>query len=545
MKPRLSDEEATDLRRLSESIVDPKKIVSVCAYGSKVAGYAREDSDYDVIIIVKKFREGVRYRYVTAPVRASALIVDEALLMEDAATASLGEFVVGRFLNVYEPLVNGDVPRRAEIDYKKRIIAEALYELASDYGDFSRNFIIPLEYFLFDKLKKRAMVYPPALYSYSHTYAGSCGEGNREFTMEGFREAASSLASKGVMGVRADTVTINPDRLKGDTFTKFLSLFALTARGVTQYAVHGYAGRVGLGVFRKEAMSKLKRMREKEDVPVELERPRRLLRLEEGVVFDRAEKMVEELAALCGMGKDYSASEHAAGEVYSTARLLTIADGKRTSNFVVKRFSDVRSLKWALLGIWAFTARKFSMTPLARLNREYRASLKLREAGVRVPKPVGVAPDERVLVTEYIEGTPLSKVIDKIVGEGVGDLGAVEEFGRVLAQVHKAGFALGDAKASNVIISGGKPYLTDLEQAVEGGDEAWDVAEFIYYTSKMYLTGAGVEKVARAFLASYRRANGGEVIAKARGMRYLAPFQPFLAASVTRLLRDLLAEYSG
>jgi tRNA A-37 threonylcarbamoyl transferase component Bud32/predicted nucleotidyltransferase len=545
LKPRLSEQEREDLKRTAESLIASKRIVSVCAYGSKVAGYSRKDSDYDLIVIVKKFQEGVRYKYVTDPIGVSALIVEESLLMEDAANAALGEFVVGRFLNVYQPLSNEQVPRRAEIDYKRRIIAEALFELSSDYGDFSRNLIIPFDYFLFDKLKKRAMVYPPALYSYSRTYSGMMGGENKEFSLSGFREAASSLASKNLIRFRGDSITINPEKLKGDAFTKFLSLFSMTARGVTQYAIHGYAGRVGLGVFKKEAFSKLRRMREKENVPIDLERPRRLLKLEEGVIFDQAASMNEEVAALYGFGKNYTVIERSAGEVYTTARVLTFTGAERSASFVVKRYSDIRSLKWALLSIWAFTARKFSMAPLSRLHREYFASLSLRRRGVKSPKIVGIAPDERVLIREFVEGPLLSDVIHRLLAGSSSGLISVENFGRALAAVHKAGFALGDSKASNVVIANGEVYLTDLEQALEGGDMAWDIAEFLYYTAKLSSKGGGMEKLARTFLDAYKKENGKDAISKARSVRYLAPFQPFVTPNMTKLIRDLMEEYAA
>ncbi len=545
MKPRLSESEREKLVEAAESAMDPRKIVSVCAYGSKVAGYARKDSDYDLIVIARKFQEGVRYKYVDQPVAASALIVEESLFMEDASMAALGEFVVGRFLNIYEPLTNEQVPHRAEVEYKRRIIAEALYELSSDYGDFGRDLVVPFDYFLFDKLKKRGMVYPPALYSYSHTYSGSIARENKEFSLEAFREAASLLAARNLVRVEGNSVIVNADKLRGDAFAKFLSLFSLTARGVTQYAVHGYAGRVGLGIFKKEAFSKLRRMREREEVPVELERPRKLLRLEEGVVFDQAARMNDELASLYGFGKGYSVKERPAGEAYTTARVLTFSDGKKSMSFVVKRYSDVRSLKWALLSIWALTARKFSMAPLSRLHREYYASLRLRSSGVRTPKIVGVAPDERILVREYVEGQLLSKVIDAYLAGSSSRLDSVASFGRALALVHHGGFALGDSKASNVVMAEGEVFLTDLEQALEGGDLAWDLAEFLYYTGKLSAKEGGMEKVARAFLGAYREENGSATILKARGVRYLAPFQPFLTPSMTKLVRDLLEEYAS
>ena len=59
--------------------------------------------------------------------------------------------------------------------------------------------------------------------------------------------------------------------------------------------------------------------------------------------------------------------------------------------------------------------------------------------------------------------------------------------------------------------------MTDLEQAVERGDQAWDIAEFLYYTGKLSLREDGMRVVANAFLDGYARENGkGGNIAKAR-----------------------------
>lgn len=270
---RLTKEERTILSDVAASVVSPSKISALCAYGSKVAGYARPDSDYDLIVVARNFREGVRYKYIEMPVAASALVVDEGLLDQDARASSLGEFVVGRFLNIYEPIANAELFRRVEHEYKRRVIVEALLELSSDYGDFCKHFLVPFDYFLFDKLRKRSVLYPPALYSYVQTYSCALGRENRVLSTEGFKDAAESLLSRGFFKMEDKGVRIVPDKMKGDAFTKVQSIFALTTRGVTQYAVHGYAGRVGLSVFRKEAQSKLRRMRERPDPLPELERP--------------------------------------------------------------------------------------------------------------------------------------------------------------------------------------------------------------------------------------------------------------------------------
>ena len=539
---RLSDDERTSLTSVASSLVDPSKITAVCAYGSKVAGYARKDSDYDLIIVLKRFGEGVRYKYVDAPVAASALIVDEDMLRQDALSSHLGEFVVGRLLNVYEPIQNADLFRRVELEYKKRVLVEALLELSSDYGDFGRHLVVPYEYFLFDKLHTRAAIYPPALYSYVHTYTCPLGEENKAISIGGFVSAADSLQSRGLLLAVQGGVKMSPEKLKADAFTRVQSMFSVTARGVTQYAIHGYAGRVGPSVFSREALSKLRRMRENPPPFAPLERPRSLLRLEEGAVIPDASLLVEELARLLGFER-YSTKEKDIGEPYSTTRVLTFWDSARERSVVVKNYTDVRSLKWALLGVWASAANRFSTAPVSRMDREYGMSLKLRAVGVMVPPLVAVAPAERILVKDFVRGPTLSSVINALLKGAADGIGPVSAYGEVMSKVHSCGIALGDAKPSNVVVSDKGLYLTDLEQSFPGGDQAWDVAEFLYYTAKLSVKEEAMKKVASAFLESYAKSGSRASISRARGQKYFGPFRPFLTPGMAKMLKELMSAY--
>ena len=91
---RLTDRERDSVKNIASTLVEPSKISALAAYGSKVAGYARSDSDYDLLVVSRRFSAGVRYKYVDSPTEVSALIVDEHMLNQDAASSFLGEFVV-------------------------------------------------------------------------------------------------------------------------------------------------------------------------------------------------------------------------------------------------------------------------------------------------------------------------------------------------------------------------------------------------------------------------------------------------------------------
>jgi len=540
---RLSEEERGILTELIPTFAKQTSVVGYCAYGSKIAGYAREDSDYDLIVVVKRFREGVRYKYLNDPVAVSALIVDEGLFRQDGRASSLGEFVVGRLLNVHEPMINQDLFRTVELEYKRRVIMESLLELSADYGDFCKHIFVPFEYFLFEKLRKRSILYPPALYSYVRTYSCALGGENRALSVEGFRKAAEALIPQGYFTLEPGGVRIVPKRLKGDAFTKVQSIFALTTRGVTQYAVHGYAGRVGLSVFRKEAESKLRRMRENPEPLLELEQPRMLLGLAEGKLIPDASRLENELAEILGM-PEHIKEEKLIGDSYSTTRVMTFKSQRGEISVVLKNFSDIRSLKWALLGVWAAAANRFSMSPLSRLEREYAMTRSLRSVGVMVPRIIAVSPDVRIIVKSFVDGPTLSKLIDDYSnGKGKG-LAAVAEYGRIVSVIHNSGYALGDAKASNVVVSPEGLYLTDLEQSDPDGDKAWDLAEFIYYTAKLTAKQEAMNDVARTFLDSYTKSGDISILAKAGSPKYLRPFLPFLLPTMTRSLRDLFSQYA-
>ncbi len=549
---RLRDDERHAMLEVADKVVGDGKAIAVAAYGSKVAGYARKDSDYDIIVVAEKFPGRVRYHYVDSPITASALVVEEGLLESDARKASLGEFVSGRLLNVYEPLLNGDVLRTAEVESKKRVLAEEILELGSQHGEFAQDLVIPLEYFLFNKLHKRALIYPPALYSYVRTYTCPSRDENKAFTLEGFAEAALSLQTSGILRLEAQegkegNVRILGEGLRSRSFASLLSLFNLTTRGMRQYAVHGYAGRVGLNTFKDEALSKVKRMQEKVDPPLEFEEPKRLMGLDEGFVLPKTEQMIERLATLSGLVA-YTRRDKSLGEIYSTARLVTLKSGTgKEVRFVFKNFADIRSMKWALLNVWSLS-RKFSMSPQARMHREYSASVVLRGKGVATPAIVGAVLDDKVLVKEFIEGERLSDIVQKIQSGRSDETEAVRMFGESMGRIHTAGFALGDSKANNVIVKRGGAeartpvsddlYFTDLEQAMDGGDQAWDVAEFVYYQAKLSFKDSGARKVADAFLDGYGKTNGTENILKAMTPKYAAPFRPFTTPQVLRAVRE-------
>ena len=139
---RLTSTDRAKILEAAGSLVERERISSVAAYGPKVAGYDGESSNYQIMIVVKDFGERTKYLPSKDPAQSSALLVDETDLLADARRAALGESVIGKLLNVYEPVLNPELLRSAEVEYKKRVTAEELIVLQSDYGVFTPELIV-------------------------------------------------------------------------------------------------------------------------------------------------------------------------------------------------------------------------------------------------------------------------------------------------------------------------------------------------------------------------------------------------------------------
>jgi tRNA A-37 threonylcarbamoyl transferase component Bud32 len=145
----------------------------------------------------------------------------------------------------------------------------------------------------------------------------------------------------------------------------------------------------------------------------------------------------------------------------------------------------------------------------------------------------------------YTEGTPLDKFVQEISEGKSTDTGHVETYARVLGRMHQAGLVYGDTKPANALVGKDGLYLLDLEQAVEGGDKAWDLAEFLYYTARSAVNEEGMKLIADSFLAAYREQYGGQTIARARRIRYLNPFLIFVKRRMRRVVRGSMMRYSS
>ena len=269
------DKEKERIIRIINKVVKGLDIEAICMYGSRIAGYANEKSDYDIIVVINNYKNKVRYKYIFDKIEISAIFVDKDSIIRDAKEGNLGEFVIGRLLNPYEVLVNPEFFDRVEIEYKKRIILEQIDKLQIEYRSLSEYLKIPTEFFLFHRLKFRMRIYPPVKYSYIMTYSGKNNSKNVKRSLKGFNEAAKLLQKDNQLRYEKGVVRLINKKRK----SRVMINLRIIRRIINHYYIHLLAGRVKYNIALKELFSKINRKRNMKETPQYLIEPESLLKI--------------------------------------------------------------------------------------------------------------------------------------------------------------------------------------------------------------------------------------------------------------------------
>ncbi len=514
-----------------------RKIAAACIYGSNIAGYARPDSDIDLLLVLEDYPYKVKYTYMEgAGVEVSALIVDRQALERDARGAYLGEFVAGRLLHVYEPVENAQFLREVERVYKRRVILEELQGIVRSTGLLASDITFPLEYIVFSKVRHRMSLYPNAAYSYYRTYA-SRGS-NLHVAMQGYRDAIADIIKQDpdLLLVGDDDyalISLSESRLRITRGEPSL-LLAKRLHEFSSYFIHSYAGRKMYHLAVKEAHSKIRRhFTQDVELPLFMSCPACAhWKLPEGLIIveSRKQDWLDEVARKNDV-RNYSVSVRRLGNRNSRTLLYTLG----SLRLAVKKLAKTKGVKWAALGVWTAYLKKFKTDPLLRLGTEYKALRHLRGLGLQTPVIEALVLDSRLLVTRYVEGKSIADMM-KAALKGQENP-AIREAGRQMAQVHKSGACFGNIKPKNVIISrDNRLWFTDLEQFVfEKGDPAWDVVQFLCWGLKGTGNAQGAARVTREFLQGYDNVAITRKIAQSR--RYVQTFYPVLSPQVAQAIR--------
>lgn len=547
----ISSEHLKIIDNCVNKIAKNNKIVGVCLYGSKVAGYSSLNSDFDIIVVLENYSFIVKYVYLKeSKIEVSALLVDRQSLEKDATTAFLGEFVVGRLLHIYQPILNPDLFKRIETIYKKRVIIEEIFDIVRLNNILSTEISFPLDFIMFSKIKKRSILYPNALYSYYKIYNCENASRNIDFALDGYRRALNEILNEDKELLEKNpsdnSLRISEKRILINKNGKIDSLkLGKKLQDFSSYLIHVYAGRVTFRYAVKEAQSKIKRQKKHElNLPLFMSSPRdSYCKLPEGILIFNSRRWLDIIANNVSFQRYSISNKRRLGNVDSRTICFTLKnlDDNSHKMIVVKQYAKTKGVKWAALSVWTSQVRRFKVDPLFRLGNEYKALRYIRNLGLNTPTIESIILGKRLLVTEFIKGNSLADVIQYSLNENneYNNIDLIKAAGEQIATIHNDKSTLGNIKPKNLIIRGSSLYFTGVDQfGFHSGDPIWDIVQFICRGLKQTTNSTVASKVVRGFLLGYSNELTAEYIKKlSRSKRYIESFYPLISPAVARSIK--------
>jgi tRNA A-37 threonylcarbamoyl transferase component Bud32 len=531
---------------LSKRVAGSNQIVAACFYGPWARGYADEKSDVHVLLVLDNFRPKLMsYIKSLNGIKAFVLAVDRGALERDVEHGLLGEFVAEKITFPYEHLINEEYLRRKEVKAKKRIVWELLENIVLEFPELSRELLIQTEYFMYEIMKRRAQLFPPITHSFLNMLRKGVKRKNVEKIMNGYLEALNELArekqvtfSNGYIKITNNLIdTIRGKKLRLPLFLKSFQRAALL------HILNVLPKMMSLLTQDEIISMKTNKRVKAEALTLQLEDPKKYLLIPTplGLVTLSDKTSIEDFVRkVVPLGEVMNMKIEEIGGVLNSVYLLTFQRNHEKQKVVVKKFKDWYGFKWFPLALWTLGTKSFAVLGRSRLEREYSVNQFLQSQGFPVPKILYMSLQQSLVFEEFIEGKSLTDIIKYVISskeKNIAEIALVREVGRKIAEAHTLGVSLGDCKPENIIVTKDeKTCFVDLEQATRNGNQAWDVAEFLYYSGHYVSpisTADTAATIAKEFIRGYLEAGGKqETVKKAGSARYTKVFSIFTPPQV-------------
>ena len=507
---------------LCETIFHPKKLVAIALCGPHACECASTHDPLDILVVAEPLPTGVRFRKLkVGGLTVCFLAVGKPLFESDVRRAMLGDTATVKLLTPYRALRGREYLREMEVKFKCRRILETLNDLAAEYPETVVELLIDPRYFPLRDARLLSKTYPPLRGLFSRVFRSDMG---LKMTLRGYLEALRVVEKKGL--VEFVDGAVRPTRKLVSKATARLrspSFVRLFDRAFKNIVVRGFTGQVSLMDLSSEIVKAFKSL--PSGGPEPLEDPNRYITLPTGEVTT----VEEEVRKVLEEGVSPPSSMTGIGGILNVVYLADVrTDGVK--RVVVKKFQDWYGFKWFPIALWTAGVRSFALRGSSRLDREYSMTILLRRHGIPVPNVIHVDLERKALVKEYVEGETLSAYIREFFKGSAEDLGGlIPQTADIMARAHSIDVTLGDCKPDNFLVSRERRvFFVDLEQASKGGERAWDVAEFLYFSchhAPPTTPPERVSKFARFFARSYLEAGGDlKALRRAAGIRFLRPF---------------------
>ena len=502
-----------------------------------------EKAIIDVMLVIKNFQPRImRYIKTFNAQTIFVFAVDQWVFERDIEIGLLGEAIASKLIFPHVPLYGEDYLQGKEVALKKRLILELLQNLASNFPELTPRIQIKPQYFMYEVLLNRIRVFPLLAYDTADLVNGL--KLNEVESLGSYNKALRLLEAEEKIYFLNDYVKMSKRFLvdSQDPRIRLLNLSKNAPRTIFTSLFGTFPQLINIISQSTEAFVKSQKInwRKVPDPSYVFMDPQKYVffQTSEGLV-SLSDKIDIKGFAQKMLLKDQSEDIEVEpiGGMLNDVYLINVRGNDSERKVIAKRFKDWSGFKWFPLTIWSLGARPFAITAQARLAKECAISEFLHSEGFNVPKILHVSNAERLIFMEYIEGENLSQSIKRIATATEHqtfeeELANICKAGEILAKVHSHNIVLGDTKPENMLVKqDGSIYMIDFEQATEGGDKAWDVAVFLYYSGHYLQPLYGndkAESIAKAFINGYLKAGGDiEVIKKAGLPKYTRVFSIF------------------
>ena len=553
---RLSSEQLKEnLLNLCEQIANSKdsRLIALCLYGPWLNIGVKGAESVNALMILSPCMPMLKtHRKTLDNINLLILAVDQRAFERDVGQGWLGEFVAGKIISPYEPLFNEDYLWRQEVKAKKRIIWELLKSIVLEFPELSSELLIKKEYFMYETMMQRAKLFPAATYSFLRMLASDVRERNVNLIMKGYLKALEELAEEDWITLNNGHITITRNFIDSVKRQRVkIPVFLRSFQRAAFFHVLSFLPKMMSTSIQDEVdFGKTQGLTLDEGSTSKLEDPKKFLLVSTplGPVSLSDETTIEDFVRRSvPSGKVGDMKVEGMGGVLNDVYLLTLHRDGEKQRVVVKKFRNWWGFKWFPLALWALGTQSFAVLGRSRLEREYVINRLLHKHGVCVPKILHVSLGERLIFREFIEGENFVGIIKRIIssrGKAAAEVVLVRDVGKTIASAHKLDVALGDCKPENIIVTrDGKTCIVDLEQASRDGNQAWDVAEFLYYSGHYAfptVSTHSVELITKEFIRGYIEGGGNrEVIKKAASPRHTKVFSVFTPPHVILAISNL------
>ncbi len=556
---QISSSEAFELDsqtlKFCRHIAGSSKIVAISLLENYSIKTSNERTIKEIIVVIQDFQPRLmRYLKTINNKTIFVLAVDRWVFERDVDRGFLGEAIASKLIFPYLSLQGNVYLQEKEVELKKRLIMELLENLIVNFPELVHRIQIEPQYFMYEVFSNRIRIFPPKAYDLANLM--NYLQENEAQALSGYSEALKQIEAEEKIVFSNDYLTISEKFIEQtkDPKIKIINLSKNMPRRLFTSIFSAVPQLINIVSQNKDDFFRTQKINWKRQPDPTLSfidplkyvffpTSKGLVSLSDKIdIKSFAKKMLPK-------GQNENIEVEHLGSMLNDVYLINAYGKSGATKVIAKRFKDWSGLKWFPLTVWSFRARSFTVSGQARLAKEFAISELLHSKGFNVPKILHVSNAERIIFMEYIYGENLSDSIkqlatstDPIDLENV--LSKVARVGEIFAKVHAHNVSLGDTKPDNSLITkDGDIFLIDFEQATQNGDEAWDIAVFLYYCGyylQPFISNVKAESVARAFIDGYLK-GGGDVakVNEAGATKYTRVFSIFTPPPMLRAISDI------